>query len=117
VAFDGDGGRFASTVSVPLAASSGWQTVAFPITAADLTSVGGFDVKSALAGASQLWIISAAGPSFMGDAIGAQLHVDNVIAVPEPSRSFLLSSGIALMFLLPRTRSVLADLPPREARR
>jgi hypothetical protein len=96
-AFDGAGGRFSSTVGVSLAAGSGWQTIGFLVEAGDLTSVGGTDVNATLASVSQLRLLHASSPAFMGDRTAAQLWVDNVVAVPEPSTLLLLAAGIAAL--------------------
>jgi hypothetical protein len=104
VAFDGAGGRFASTLSLPLLSWSGWQVLGFPITAADLTSVGGFDLNATLGSLTELRLISAAVPSFMGDPIVAQLLVDNVL-VPEPSKPALLAAGLAVLLGLVQWRA------------
>jgi hypothetical protein len=104
LAFDGPGGRFASTLSLPLFSGSGWQVLGFPITAADLTSVGGFDVNATLGSATELRLISAAALSFMGDPIVAQLLVDNIL-VPEPSKPVLLAAGLAALLGLAQWRA------------
>jgi hypothetical protein len=104
LAFDGPGGRFVSTASIPLATASGWQTVGFPITGADLTSVAGLDVNATLGNAFQLRLISAVAPSFMGDPIVAQLLVDNIEAVPEPGVLLSLGPGLMLLGWLDRRR-------------
>jgi len=78
VAFDGPGGRFVTTLSVPVAAGSGWQSIDLDIQPIDLTSVGGLDVNATLAAVTSLRVISAVSPSFMGDVIAAQGLIDNV---------------------------------------
>jgi hypothetical protein len=105
LAIDGAGGRFASTVAVPLGVGSGWQTVILSIFAADLTSAGGLNVNLTLSGMTQLRLISAASPSFMGDSIAAQLLVDNVEALPEPSKPVLLLAGSVAVLILGRRRA------------
>lgn len=97
LAFNGAGGQFSSTVGVSLAAGSGWQTIAFPIEAGDLTTVGGTDVNATLASVSQLRLLHASSPAFMGDRIAAQLRVDNIVAVPEPSTLLLFTAGIVAL--------------------
>jgi hypothetical protein len=105
VALDGAGGRFVTTVSVPIAAASGWQTVGLSIAPADLTSVGGLDVNATFAAVTQLRVISALNPTFQGDAIVAQGLVDNVIAVPEPAEWLLLAAGLPIVALLQHRRA------------
>ena len=104
VALDGAGGRFVTTDSVPVPAGGGWNLVWLWIGPGDLTSAGGLDVNATLGAVSQLRLISAAGPTFGGDAIVAQGLVDNVVAAPEPGAAALLSSGLALLLLLSRRR-------------
>lgn len=111
LAFDGAGGQFSSTLPVSLAPGSGWEMAAFPIEAADLTSVGGTDVGATLANATELRILSAASPAFIGDAIAAQLLVDNLVAVPEPSELWLIAAGVSTLVALRRLRSSRAKSP------
>jgi len=78
VALDGAGGRFVTTLSVPVLAGSGWQSLAFSIAPGDLTSAGGLGVGATLAAVTSLRVISAASPTFQGDVITAQGLIDNV---------------------------------------
>lgn len=110
LAFRGPGLIFrywASSASIPLPAGSGWQTVVFPIAPSDLTAAfedGGDDVYATLADVAELRLLSAANPNYRGDTIEAQLLVDNIIALPEPSRSVLLAAGLATLLILARWR-------------
>lgn len=79
VAFEGPGGRFVTTASVPVPAGSGWQSIALGIEPIDLTSAGGLDLNATLGAVTSMRVISAASPSFMGDAIVAQGLIDNVL--------------------------------------
>ncbi len=109
--FTGPGGFFVTTVSLPIAAGSGWQTVAFSIAAANLTGATdqpSLDVNATLAAVSQLRLHSAVNPTWRGDIIVAQGLVDNVIAVPEPAQSLLLAAGLPLVGLLQRRRAVVS---------
>jgi hypothetical protein len=85
-------------------AGSGWMTVAFRITPSDLTAQTG-NVSQALASAEQLWIFHNDAPSFPPDASAANLGVDNVEALPEPSTPGALCAGLALLFWLDRRRA------------
>jgi hypothetical protein len=106
IALDGAGGRFVTTGSVPVPAGSGWNLIWLWIGPGDLSAAGGLDVNATLGAVTQLRVISAANPTFMGDVILAQGLVDNVIAAPEPAESVLLASGLALLVLLSRGRQV-----------
>jgi len=103
--FDGAGGQFSSTLPAALAPGSGWQMAAFPVEAGDLTSVGGADVDATLADVTELRILHAANPAFIADVIEAQLLVDNIVAVPEPSVLPLIAVGSACLIALQRLRS------------
>ena len=111
LALNGDGGTFATTDSFPLGSGTGWQTAAFPLSSADLTAVsdgvcclGGTDADATLANVTEFRIISAANPAFRGDEITGQLHIDNITALPEPSRAVLLAAGLATLLALKRWR-------------
>jgi hypothetical protein len=106
IALDGAGGRFVTTGSVPIPAGSGWNLIWLWIGPGDLTSAGGLDVNATLGAVSQLRVISAANPTFQGDVVAAQGLVDNVTAAPEPTKSVLLASGLALLVLLSRRRQI-----------
>ncbi len=84
VALEGTGGRFVSTLSVPVLSGSGWQNIELSLLAADLSSAGGFDVNATLSAVTQLRVISAVSPTFEGDPIATQGLMDNVIAGPVP---------------------------------
>ena len=84
VALEGAGGRFASTLPVPVSSGSGWQSIELSLLASDLSSAGGVDVNATLAAVTQLRLISAVAPAFEGDVIAAQGLIDNVAAGPEP---------------------------------
>jgi hypothetical protein len=108
IALEGAGGRFVTTDSVPVPAGSGWTLIWLWIGAGDLTSAGGSDVEATLGAVFEMRVISAASPTFQGDAIAAQGLIDNVIAAPEPGGSVLLASGLALLALLSRRRRATA---------
>ncbi|MDX2246455.1 MAG: multicopper oxidase domain-containing protein [Bacteroidia bacterium] len=76
--FDGPGGTFLSVNPVQVLAGSGWQSVIFPIEAADLT--GGSDYTATLSEVSNLWIYNSAGAIFPGPVTSSVLGVDNILA-------------------------------------
>jgi hypothetical protein len=97
-------GFFVTTNAIAVPANSGWRTLAFPLSAADLT----FSLSTtpltpisnpatALTDVTQLRLLHAVAVSFRGEPIAAQLLVDNVVAVPEPA--FLLQLGCAISAL------------------
>ena len=68
-----------------------WYSVAFDLTASDMSLVSGaLSLNDVLAGVDELRILSAAGgPTNLGDSIVANLGVDNIRAVPAPGASQL----------------------------
>jgi hypothetical protein len=80
VALEGAGGRFVSTLSVPVSSGSGWQSIELSLLAGDLSSAGGLDVNATLSAVTQLRVISALNPTFQGDIIAAQGLIDNLVA-------------------------------------
>ena len=92
LAIDGAGGKFSTTSAIALAAQSGWTSALFPTTAGDWTAVsGGTDIAATLAGITEIRILSAAAPSWQGETVAAELHVDNIRAIPEPATLGLLA--------------------------
>ena len=79
---DGLGSRFGSTLSVALPADGVWHSVAFAVTAADLTLISGTStVEAALSNVIQLRVLAAAsGPAWQGDSIASTLGIDNIRA-------------------------------------
>ncbi len=100
VALDGVGGRFVTTASMPVAAGSGWQSIEIPIGPAHLTSVGGLDVNATLSAVTQLRVISAVSPSFLGDPILAQGLIDNVTAAGPVSAPVPSANPLSIAMLL-----------------
>ena len=87
-----------SSSAISLPAASGWTHVVFPITPGDVTAVLG-SVDAALSNATTIRIFHATTAAFPGDPIVAQLGVDNIRAVPEPSVAMLLAlahGGLAI---------------------
>jgi hypothetical protein len=116
-----------STDPITVPASSGWISVAFPITVADLTAEIG-DVATALSTSTVFRIFHNPDPAFPGPGIGlpaivATLGVDNICAVapgvsciadiepvPEPGTVWLVGGslmGLAALQRLRRRRAAL----------
>ena len=87
----------ANAVVVP--AGSGWMTIVFPVTAADLVGGGLGTVQGALLDVDTIRIFHNPAPAFPGPGVGiptvnATLGVDNIQAVPEPGAIWLLGGGL-----------------------
>ncbi|MEZ4826702.1 MAG: multicopper oxidase domain-containing protein [Bacteroidia bacterium] len=76
--FDGPGGTFLSVNPVQVTAGSGWQSVIFPIEAADLT--GGADYTATMSEVSNVWIYNSAGAIFPGPVTSSVMGIDNILA-------------------------------------
>lgn len=100
VAVEGLGGRFVTTLAVPVSPGSDWQTIELSIEPGDLTPDPSGDVNTTLASVFEFRILSAQSPSFTGDSIDALGLVDNVMAVPEPSALLLFVASLASVGLL-----------------
>lgn len=96
--FDGsDGTNFArawSAVPVVLPAGSGWQTLRFEISPADLQVQGGGNVALALSDTYSIRLFHSTASTFPGGTVVATLGVDNITAVPEPAAAWLLALGL-----------------------
>ena len=87
-----------STQAILLPAGSGWTSVVFPITAANLTAGLG-SVSDALTNTTAMRIFHSVVAGFPGVEVVASLGVDNIEAVsvspvPEPTTMLLLGSGL-----------------------
>ena len=103
LAADGAGGRFATTTAISLAGLGNWTSAVLSIGPGDWTAVGGTDVNATLASLTQLRVLSAATPAWQGDRLAAELHVDNIRAVPEPATLYLLAlAGLSGLWFLRR---------------
>ena len=78
-------GRIVTTQGYPLARGEGWKQFEFDLT--DMTAMAGSNVPEVLSSVTEMRIISAADPVFIGDQILARVGVDNIVAesVPEPT--------------------------------
>jgi len=88
-----------STAPVILLAGSGWTSVLFPISPADLTALKG-SIIGALTNATEIRLFHSVSDAFPGDAIVASLGVDNIQArqtttVSEPATLALFGLGLA----------------------
>jgi hypothetical protein len=110
--FDGPGppvNLALSANSVHIPAGSGWITISFPITQADLTPGGIGTVAGALGSTDIIRLFHNPDPAFPGPfvgppAIAANLGVDNITAVPipEPGTWVLLLAGFAALSVVRR---------------
>ncbi len=104
-------GMFATTNAVSIPALSNWRNIVVPLLASDLTfsfsNTPGSpisDPNAALTQVTQLRILHSNSVSFRGEAIAAELLVDNVVALPEPSLPLQLGVALGSLALLQRYR-------------
>jgi hypothetical protein len=107
---DGPGGQFSMTDGIAVPSGSGWlRDLEFPITSADLTSVGGVDPDATLADVAQLRFMHSTVPAWRSQdgipAIVATLLIDNVQGLPEPRAPLLQAAAIAGLGALGRRRA------------
>ena len=78
---------YLSTSAFTLAPNSGWQHASFLINSSSLTAIGGPNAFDTFFSApAEFRIVNEAGATNLeGDTVTAQLGIDNIIAVPEPS--------------------------------
>lgn len=77
-----------STNPVFLPAGSGWTSVVFPISPANLTALAG-NVQTALTNAAELRIFHNPNPTFPPPVVVASLGVDNITAVRQAALPYL----------------------------
>jgi len=95
----GSPGYLSSTPAL-LAPGSGWQHFVFSITPGTMTPVGGPpDFNTFFSGGNgEMRIINEVGTTNLnGDVVVAQLGVDNIHAVPEPTTALLGASGLLVL--------------------
>ncbi|WP_243471476.1 T9SS type A sorting domain-containing protein [Winogradskyella sp. MH6] len=88
LSINGSGGKFSTTNVVTVAPSDGWILAEFSITPSDWTAVSdgidggaaGTDINATLANVTQFRILSNPNPSWVGEAIDAEMHLDNITA-------------------------------------
>jgi hypothetical protein len=105
---DGAGQFFSNGVisaeAVVVPAGSGWVTVAFPISVADLVVLQG-NAATALSNAVNLWIEHNEGTTHPPASFAGTQGVDTDEALPEPAAAAALACGCALLALLERRRA------------
>jgi hypothetical protein len=100
---------FSSSYSIIIPNDSVWRSYVFSIRPEDMVVVQqvspSLTYAGLLAGVNEIRIIQAAAPSFQGDEVVGELHLDNITAtVPEPGAAGLLLVGAAGLFRLLRLR-------------
>jgi hypothetical protein len=94
---------YASTTPFILPADDQWHHAVFDLDTASLTGFNSPQLLSVdLANVKDFRILESAAPSGVGDMVTAQIGVDNVTAVPEPSAIALIM--LAMPFIWRRTR-------------
>jgi len=78
-------GRVVTNEGYLLSRGDGWQQLEFDLS--ELTGIAGSNVPEVMSSVSELRIISAENPEFIGDQIIARLGVDDIsaVVVPEPT--------------------------------
>lgn len=98
------GGWFSSTTAFVLEPDSGWQSITFPITEADMTDIyGGPSFDTVMSNVGAMRILSSETPSSRGDVMTAAMGVDNITALPAPGAAALL--GVAGAIAMRRRRA------------
>jgi hypothetical protein len=90
---------YASTTPFILPADGQWHHAVFDLDSASLTGFNSPQSLSAdLANVKDFRILESAAPSGVGDMVTAQVGVDNVTAVPEPSALVLIALAIPIVW-------------------
>jgi hypothetical protein len=98
--------RAVSSVAFDLPSGSGWRHVTFSLAPAALNGLFGAVPAQLLTDVVQFRLYHATGAEFPGPDISAQLGIDNISAVPEPSTWLMLLAGLGITgFAAPRSRS------------
>ncbi len=82
VAFQGGGDWFVSDEPISLAPMTDWQSVAFPISDADLSALGSGDFLSTMSSVTEMRLLHSPTFTNIGQAIVGEFHVDNLRIVP-----------------------------------
>jgi hypothetical protein len=85
----------AITDSVLVGANTDWMRIMFNVSPGALTAIDG-TVNAALSGATELRIFHNQDLAFPPPAVVAELGVDNIAAIPEPSTAILMGVGLLL---------------------
>jgi hypothetical protein len=89
---------YASTTAFNLVADGAWHHSVFSLTANSLTAINSPQpLATDLANVADFRLLSSAAPSTIGDAISAQIGVDNITAVPEPATMVTAIAGIGIL--------------------
>lgn len=101
-------GRVVTSAGLALPRDSGWQQMEFSLDPADLVGISGSDVTEVMTSVSEMRILSASEPRFIGDQFAARLAVDNITAVPvpEPTLPMMAIVAIALSFCRAARRDI-----------
>jgi hypothetical protein len=99
---EGTGGSttpgYSSTTPFNLPADGAWHHAVFLLDAADLTGVNSPQALATdLANVKDFRVLSAAAPSTIGDMLTAQIGIDNITAVPEPTSALLMLSAVSVL--------------------
>lgn len=98
--------RAVSSAAIDLPAGSGWRHVTFRLVPGALSGLSGASPATLLTDVIQFRIYHGTGAAFPGPDIAAQLGIDNVTAVPEPSTWLMLLAGLGITgFAVRRSRS------------
>lgn len=97
--------RFLSIESFSLPVGSGWQSAIFGLGADDLVRVQGTaGLDTVLGNVAKLWIFHNGAADFPPSGIVAELGVDNLTAVPEPSTILMCLIGASILLAYYRRR-------------
>ena len=65
----------------------------FPLSLSSLVPIAGSNVADVMSNVTEMRILSAQNPEFIGDQVVARLGVDNITALPEPGTFALVFLG------------------------